>query len=835
MNKPILYIDPGIQIPNIILKSDIDNKVNQVTCKSSGRSYVAMHYNAGITEKPIYNFDGYYEFRDNKQGFIGKNLKIDYTKSHVIELWWRGNNLATSTTQYLISHSTTANINAGVFVRILAGGTSFATNLVTLTPSLVGETLADGTWFHLMFIIDQDSTIKRTLGFINGKFTANAGVPSFGNSTADFGIGITPYGGGQNSTNGDIRGIKIYPGLGIRTVNQSLPSIGEQVFVPENFFYNYRKYLNDGFNKMFITSNYTQDSLIDASSNILEINNQISNTLFIPTIESNYCKISKKGIYFPGTNTSLKSDGVLCTADNVSNILMSCWFKPDSSIGNQTLLALHTSGFSFAIGMFSGNFGIYNGVQIEKTDTLASIDKYYHILCIKTGLDTFLYINGVFVLQGNHSISSITGNLTLYIGSFNESLDFTSGYADDFLLRLDDLPFSPNEYLLNYKVINPTTKGLHIPNSDNFDIYPLPPQNLTNILVIVPWTSTADKNIYISRDDGQTWETNSYFIDNILQQPFLRVNTMHISRDTKHWVLECEESTNHVVQYFVYSHDYGITFNTTYTNGGAGGGFSRISSDGQYMLTPGWLNYGLSGSIDSGSTYKLFVSGTIPHANMSASGQYMIASYDNSVIAYSNNYGNSWNNASTASSMRGYVTMSECGQYCLYRDSGGSRSQFSLNFGQTWSSIVGLNSGNQLLRPDSTGQYVTGMIYSSTSQNIKYSIDYGQTFYNASVNGSSSTIIMKNMAEDMADNGLQIIFDYNNIVYYSKDFGQTYFTAYDFPYAIVIARVPRNGSHLAILLDNGSGNELWIASYDTPTSFTKVKTTTNSNMTLTYF
>ena len=433
-----IHIDTDLQLPNRIFK-DGSNLVRQITDKAQNIPFLSKHASVSVNPSYAYN-DGdgfpYIAFLPTTKGLISKDaVNIDYTKSFVIELMWRPTVFPYASNQYLFSHCSASDINLGAFVRIIGNQTTINSNLVSIDPSLVGITLTAGVWYHLMYIIDQDSTVKRVFAYLNGKYVGPASIPAKGNVTQPLGVGITPYGNGVNTLNGDVSYCKVYSGLGIMKANQTLPTTGQQVFTPRKPFFYYKRYKDDGYKKLFFSSKYLKDASIDVSNQITTIKDEFDS--IITDAGTNKVKWNPKGFYF--NQSFLTNSGYLI---GTNDFFIGFWIKNTDSANSDLF-----KNSNITISKVSNNYDINSN-----TIGLFSTSNYEYLTVIRRTGILYWFINGKYIGSVSDTSNYTLSDLIIGSNSF-------IGYIDGVLLSIGDSIIDPTGFSVGQKVFNPPLRG----------------------------------------------------------------------------------------------------------------------------------------------------------------------------------------------------------------------------------------------------------------------------------------------------------------------------------------------------------------------------------------
>jgi len=204
--------------------------------------------------------------------------------------------------------------------------------------------------------------------------------------------------------------------------------------------------------------------------------------------------------------------------------------------------------------------------------------------------------------------------------------------------------------------------------------------------------------------------------------------------------------------------------------------YVAMSSSGEYVLAYSNVslvvanmyvlsNYGQSSSYVS-TNNRLSAAIAI-----SASGQYMaVASYGNTLLSVSNNYGQSWYasySGITSSSSYTAITLSASGQYMIVGHravSGTQQSKIytSNNYGQSWSLIMGRNySYIHDITNSASGQYACF----TYGDEVYYSNNYG---YSWTISSNITNVYFLCMSES----GQFVIAGNGTNIYYSTNYGQ---------------------------------------------------------------
>lgn len=421
----LLHVDFDLQQRNRVFK-DGSNLVSQVTDKARNIPFV---YKTGNPQF-VHSDDGIHYAEFDNGGVVADNINLGYVDSLSIEFWFRTSNKDTTGIRVLWSY----NGANGLMLNAYFNDNKIVSNFGTHTFPIVND-----TWHHFKYYIS-NSTLWL---FFDGELfavSATALTPSNDN-TFSWGVNYT---GSNLCTDIDMKNIILHTDL--PELSFSSGDIGTQVFAPKSPFFYYKRYKEDGNKLAYINSRFLQDAVINTSDEISSLKNEIANGVgVVNTVASNFPKYTNKGFLFDGTQDGFKSDGAYSTVTNLENQFFSCWFSPNTITGNQTLMTIVGTGYSIAISVLStGLFAIYNGISSSNSTITATVGNYYHVAGMKIGTDLYLFVNGILAVITTHSVSSFSGPLICYLGSFDTSLNFINGYADEFFIEHDNLSIDPS-------------------------------------------------------------------------------------------------------------------------------------------------------------------------------------------------------------------------------------------------------------------------------------------------------------------------------------------------------------------------------------------------------
>jgi len=346
-----------------------------------------------------------------------------------------------------------------------------------------------------------------------------------------------------------------------------------------------------------------------------------------------------------------------------------------------------------------------------------------------------------------------------------------------------------------------------------------------NMLFARPYLSNT---LYMSLDDGQTWQDITYLTDNSLvcdQGRYIYVNPYNTNEIVGGW-RQSAGTNSHIL----WSHDKGQTWNHQTSSGQTGDVY--ISETGQYIKHWQWDSpFQIRQSDTYGNSWYSYALNA-PRGCMSANGQYVYSSVDNAPLKVSHDYGSTYLTTNSAS-MRSSVYCSEDGKYAIQGQYSAQGVQVSQDYGLTWTTKTGPGGTSSTTGYiNSTGQY---MGYVNGTQNnlpIWISQNYGSTFFNPLVNGSTNSSINRFAQEYCSDNGVIGAWSTNTgsltKVWVSLDYGSTFTMIKDFSFdpnvtSIYQVGVPRSGTHVAVMTTTATGKSLYIASIMDLNTWTKVK------------
>lgn len=362
--------------------------------------------------------------------------------------------------------------------------------------------------------------------------------------------------------------------------------------------------------------------------------------------------------------------------------------------------------------------------------------------------------------------------------------------------------------------ISPSVLNNLILNSVNSNIIIKTSVPDSNLLFARP--SSTDI-IYMSEDNGITWEEITYLIDNnisVYQGRYLYVNP----DNTDHMVASFYEVYSSAGPHTIlWSNDKGKTWDHISRSGYTGD--IVINNTGQYINNFIWgTPYRMQVSSDGGGSWSSNDKNA-PRGFASSDGKYVYASIDNSSLQVSHDYGATWLTTNSLS-MRSLVFCSRDGKYGIQGQYSGSNVQVSQDYGLTWQSHTSpAGSGSVIIHISTTGQYMSYHHSILSNGAIKVSQDFGNTFFEPLIDGNVNANLNR-IGDEY--NGSGTIVGWSTIspdykkVYLSTDNGSTFNTVKDFsdtPDVTSIYQVgtPRSGTHISALVNTSLGRSLYVA------------------------
>lgn len=245
-------------------------------------------------------------------------------------------------------------------------------------------------------------------------------------------------------------------------------------------------------------------------------------------------------------------------------------------------------------------------------------------------------------------------------------------------------------------------------------------------------TNYNTDHFYLSKDNGYTF--NSYYVSDAMY-----VNTMVGSSDKKYIYCAVRGGSS---SYLMKSDDYGSTFSQiTVDNSNTNANGIDCSDNGQHIAIGYWTSV-LNISNDYGQTWSNIYVSTIPAPAVSADGQYMYGGdWTNSGgrIYRSTDYGGSFPNSTTHVGYNtGTMICDLSGQYIVAGNKYGG-SAYSTDYGVTFNTLVSGSYEYYNININDDGSVIAGT--DESTNNVKFSLDYGSTFSEISSPFTSGTDI----------------------------------------------------------------------------------------------
>lgn len=476
----ILHIDTDLQIPNRIHKSASDNKVKQITDKAQG----IIFSQTDVNKQPVYNYDGY--LQPNAQtAMVGNKPLLLSGKDFTIRGRWivrpsiQGFEWAFSTrnsgNNQGISITLGANCSVGIFT---------PTGYINLSsyPYSVGD-IVD-------FIVEKRGAIYQGYftnhsAIASGLFlyyTSNANTPLILESSSImprlFDSGVLGYSGcGSSLLFLIIEEVNHYFNIN----NTSEKPIDVRNPVWNNSFHHHQRYPEDGFKKLFISSKYLKDAVIDSADNVTYIKSSVGADVYLRNLSTNKPKWTKKGIDFSIVNQSTLVINNRIITGYYSKYFFGCWHNPKPISGVSQYIAQfssenHIRTAEFLYDFVYDNWGGYRYTFLHdgtwtKIADVYSPNEYHYLSQLIHGSTIYMLIDGI--LKATKSIvHNDYYHADVFLGSYNGTggspLD---GLVDDCLLALNDSIIDPTGYVVGNKVFEPPTRGRF---DGTFKIYPIP-------------------------------------------------------------------------------------------------------------------------------------------------------------------------------------------------------------------------------------------------------------------------------------------------------------------------------------------------------------------------
>lgn len=469
VNNKILHIDTDLQFPNRIHKSATDNKVKQITDKAQGIIFAQTTAN-----KPTYKYEGCLSF-DGGDGLHSLPVNLNLGSEWDLEFWFRPQSFAEGAIQFIyrIGEGT---VLAYCYFSVNSGVYTFTTNLGNISVPAFGipaPTL--NTWHHLYFSLKS--------GYIHAYYDGyfiTASTFSFTNQLTTISLGRnynTLYPMTADITFFKISNNARYYGL---------VTAGTKVFNPvfNTGFTHIQRYSEDGFKKLFISSKYLKDAVIDSADVVekLYASNRGLNNVSVPhscymrqETSGNRPVITKQGLKFTraaATFIRAANDSALgvpfgynwWTYSAVSSWYFGGWHRPESNNGSQWFARFGLNegynGFQLLWANSANNkYTFFNGVVLEPNITFA-LNTFNHIAACKIAGDkTYCFINGILVGTLTNAADIAATFIGMMLGRSSNSYNASDCTMDDWLLDINSPIIDPTGYTIGDKVFEPPTRG----------------------------------------------------------------------------------------------------------------------------------------------------------------------------------------------------------------------------------------------------------------------------------------------------------------------------------------------------------------------------------------
>lgn len=496
MNK-ILHIDTDLQLPNRIHKSDTDNKVRQITDKAQNIVFVQTD----PAKQPVYNYGGYYSFDGVNDVLNNPKMFYDFSKpNYTLFLLVRPTNLAkkqtimacraNDVTFFTLYQNNTTGMYSAV-MRINGAGIYGAAGTVPLV---------ENQWNTIVLTVaDNQASI-----IINGKMSGSGyGLTHSGFSIPDLTVAPTQIGHEFDRAGwffaGDIAYIKMeqkdYPEWQQRVPNLSALQFENSATVFDDTFlrtpfHHYQRYPDNGTNKLFISSKYLKDAVIDSADKVEKLYTYFRGVdggtyagqsllpyMYEATL-SKRPKVTKNGLKFTSSNNTIlrtTNDGnqgisygnYYYTYENLlSDICIMTWHNPQSLASHQCLLTLSSHRYFHIMSVFynamqnTGNrYLFYDSTNLVSIPDIYALGSYNHICTIRKNGIWYYFINGILK---NTSVPSNTSNPSIYVNLMIGGLpseNYCDCLLDDIFIVHNTLPINPSGFSVGQKVFEPPRRG----------------------------------------------------------------------------------------------------------------------------------------------------------------------------------------------------------------------------------------------------------------------------------------------------------------------------------------------------------------------------------------
>lgn len=410
-SNKVFHVDGDLQVPNRTHKNNI-NVVSQITDKA---------HNVALTGECTYDYDKYIEITNvdgvrgvNKKGFkIGLSdfimfvdfefINFDERYTYLFGLMnavnkmafgLRNGSITTVDQLQLITTTTGGDYRSDTFSYTFSASTRYKIVLIRQND--------------LLFFIVDNVLINKVFFTNKNLYGADDLLWGFGNSFDAASNEVKVYQTKFFNNQTDDR----------LTIDSPLFDVYDMSYITDNFKY-IKRYPNDGLNKVYFSSKFLKDAIIDVNNKIEKIYNSLSNTFFEQLVLANKPTHTQNGIEFLSGEslTQVSSDEY---AYGTGNFYLGQWvnFKNESqvfAIGNDILIGIdatniyvETSGGKlYANRANAANEGYkYIGFHRENGVTYLTIDGYFE----NSRTESVNYGNNVAIIGG------------VFIGTFEDLL-----------------------------------------------------------------------------------------------------------------------------------------------------------------------------------------------------------------------------------------------------------------------------------------------------------------------------------------------------------------------------------------------------------------------------
>jgi len=249
----------------------------------------------------------------------------------------------------------------------------------------------------------------------------------------------------------------------------------------------YQRYKEDNFKKLFLSSKYLKDSVIDVDNIIEKLNsstkatNENGNKYYPFIYQSNLSKRPKKsksGILFESSAytyvqaTNNEANGLpignyFYSFAETTSLCVMFWFKPLGTKTNQFFFNQNifpATQFMTLVFNYVSNPGnkltFYDATNLFYPDKVLTIGDYCHICYVYIAGVFYYFIDGIFIGTTTKTIFTSATYYNLQLGSFSDNASYYSDCEiDDVLISHGDSIIDPTGFSVGQKVFEPPMRG----------------------------------------------------------------------------------------------------------------------------------------------------------------------------------------------------------------------------------------------------------------------------------------------------------------------------------------------------------------------------------------